>query len=91
MATINISWRAPAAPGANTAAPFAIDKFLLTAVVQVNANDTYNDGVYEYDEIGFPFLSEIGRLIYEFELERPRVFNPDLSRFSFDYDEAVKD
>jgi hypothetical protein len=54
-------------------------EFLLTAVIHVNANETYNDGVYEYEEIGLPFFGRLGRLIYAHERERKRRHQPDLS------------
>lgn len=44
-------------------------EFFLAATIHVNANKTYNDGVYEYEEIGLPFLGELGRLIYNHELQ----------------------
>ena len=56
-------------------------EFLLTAVLQVNENQIYNDDVYEYDEIGIPFLAELGRAIYKYETHRKRVYPPDLSKF----------
>ena len=56
-------------------------EFLLTAVLQVNENEIYNDDTYEYDEVGFPFLAELGRAIYEVERKRKRPRLPDLSRF----------
>ncbi len=45
-------------------------EFLLTATILVNENGIFNDNVYEYDEIGFPFLAELGRQFYQFELNR---------------------
>lgn len=45
-------------------------EFFLAATVHVNENEIYNDGVYEYEEIGLPFLGELGRLIYDYELSR---------------------
>ena len=39
-------------------------RFLLAATVHVNANRVYNDGVYEYDEIGLPLLRELGRAVW---------------------------
>ena len=36
-------------------------EFLISATVHVNANGVFNDNVYEYDEIGKPFLAELGR------------------------------
>ncbi|WP_247656716.1 serine hydrolase [Maribacter sp. MMG018] len=44
--------------------------FLLTATILVNKNGIFNDDVYEYEEIGLPFLAELGREIYRLELER---------------------
>jgi hypothetical protein len=56
-------------------------EFLLTAVIQVNANQIYNDDTYEYDTVGLPFLANLGRAVYAHELVRPRPRRPDLSRF----------
>ena len=38
----------------------------------------FNDGNYEYNEVGLPFLAELGRALYDFELARNRMFTPDL-------------
>ncbi len=54
-------------------------EFLLTAVLQVNDDGVYNDDKYEYDTVGFPFLRDLGRAVYEHELKRPRSRRPDLS------------
>ena len=56
-------------------------EFLLTAVVYVNANGIFNDDLYEYDEVGFPFLAALGKAVYHYELQRNRQVRPDLSRF----------
>jgi len=61
-------------------------EFLLTAVIHVNENQIYNDGEYEYNEIGLPFLAQLGRKIYEYERQRERSHTPDLSRFKVTYD-----
>jgi len=45
-------------------------EFFLTATIHVNHNQIYNDGVYEYDSIGIPFLAELGRQVYNYELMR---------------------
>lgn len=42
-------------------------EFLLTATIFVNDNQVFNDDNYEYDEIGFPFLAKLGRLVYGWE------------------------
>ncbi|UGU16775.1 class A beta-lactamase-related serine hydrolase [Sinomicrobium kalidii] len=43
-------------------------EFILTATVLVNENGIFNDGVYDYEETGLPFLAELGRQIYQNEL-----------------------
>ena len=43
-------------------------EFFISATVHVNENQIYNDDNYEYDEIGLPFLAQLGRIIYDFEL-----------------------
>jgi len=40
--------------------------FFLTATIHVNENQIYNDGVYEYEEIGIPWLAELGRLTHNY-------------------------
>ena len=56
-------------------------EFLLSASIYTNANETFNDDNYEYDEIALPFLRDLGTAIYEVELARKREHVPDLSRF----------
>jgi hypothetical protein len=56
-------------------------EFLLAATIYTNANGTFNDDNYEYKEIGFPFLRDLGLAIYEVELARERKVAPDLGRF----------
>lgn len=36
-------------------------KYIITATIHVNKNQIYNDGVYEYETIGIPFLAQLGR------------------------------
>lgn len=60
-------------------------EFFLSAVIHVNKNKIYNDGIYEYDQIGLPFLSNLGKVFYQFELSRPKKHLPDLSKFIIDY------
>ncbi len=54
-------------------------EFFLAATIHVNENETYNDGNYQYEEIGLPFFGNLGRVIYEMEKERGRTHEPDLS------------
>jgi Beta-lactamase enzyme family len=58
-------------------------EFVLSATIYTNDNQTFNDGEYEYDEIGLPFLRDLGQAIYEVELARSRTHAPDLAQFSF--------
>jgi len=44
--------------------------FLLSATLLVNNNGIFNDDTYEYDEIGIPFLAQLGRELYLLELEK---------------------
>lgn len=41
--------------------------FFLSAVVQSNEDGIYNDGKYEYDTVCFPFMKNLGRMIYAYE------------------------
>ena len=59
-------------------------EFMLSAVVYVNKNGILNDGTYEYQSVGLPFLAEIGQLIYRYETTRTHQFSPDLSEFFAD-------
>jgi hypothetical protein len=43
-------------------------EFLLTATILVNKNGIFNDGVYEFENVGIPFLAELGRQVYKYEL-----------------------
>ena len=46
--------------------------FMLTATILVNSDGVFNDNAYEYDDVGIPFLAQLGREIYELELIRKR-------------------
>lgn len=45
-------------------------EFLVTATILVNRNTIFNDDIYEYEDIGIPFLAQLGREIYALELDR---------------------
>ncbi len=40
-------------------------EFLISATLHVNRNGIFNDDQYEYEEIGIPFLAQLGREIYQ--------------------------
>lgn len=46
--------------------------FIINATILVNSNGIFNDDDYDYDEVGIPFLAQLGRELYEHELKRKR-------------------
>lgn len=42
--------------------------FFLSVVIYVNKDEVVNDGKYDYKSIGFPFLQQLGRAFYRYEL-----------------------
>ncbi|MHC2993418.1 hypothetical protein OB13_18250 [Pontibacter sp. HJ8] len=61
-------------------------EYMLTATVYVNSDGVLNDGKYEYDTVGYPFLYNVGQIIYKHELGRERKHKPDLSAFKIKYE-----
>ena len=61
-------------------------EFMLSAVINTNRDGIYNDGKYEYEKLGFPFMRNLGRAIYRYEKKRKRRHLPDLSDFNLSYD-----
>jgi hypothetical protein len=57
-------------------------EFMLSGVIYVNSDGVLNDDKYEYEQKGYPFFKEVGEIIYNYELNRIRKYQPDLSRFS---------
>lgn len=60
-------------------------EFMLSAVVHSNEDGIYNDDRYEYKEVCYPFMKNLGRLVYEYELARTKKYKPDLSKFRLKY------
>ncbi len=60
-------------------------EFFLTAVVQSNEDGIYNDNKYEYETLCYPFMKNLGRTIYEYELNRNKKHLPDLDQYKMDY------
>lgn len=44
--------------------------FLITATIHVNDNQIFNDDTYEYEDIGIPFLAELGRQLHAYFIEK---------------------
>lgn len=60
-------------------------EFMLSGVIYVNRDGVLNDDKYEYEETGYPFFREVGNIIYQYELSRPRKFLPNLDKFRISY------
>ena len=52
--------------------------YMLSATIYVNSDGVVNDSKYDEATVGFPFLNQIGKAFYQYELERPRKFKPIL-------------
>lgn len=59
-------------------------EFMVAATIRVNNDEIFNDGKYEYDEIGLPFLGKLGQAIYVHELQRPKLVRPVLAKFKME-------
>jgi hypothetical protein len=60
-------------------------EFMLSAVVQSNDDDIYNDNKYEYKTVCLPFMKNLGQVIYQYELKRGKKHLPNLKKFKFRY------
>lgn len=47
-------------------------EFMLSAVIYANEDEVINDGKYEYNSLALPFLAELGRQVYQYELKRKK-------------------
>lgn len=56
-------------------------EFILSAVIQSNDNEIYNDNKYEYQTVCFPFMKNLGEKIYELELDRIKKNEPNFKSF----------
>ena len=60
-------------------------EFMVSAVIYCNSDGILNDNKYDYTTIGYPFLRDLGRVIYEHELNQHRKSIPDLTSLRFVY------
>lgn len=54
-------------------------EFILAATILCNRDGIFNDERYDYDKMGFPFLSKLGQAVYQYECKRKRAVLPDLA------------
>ena len=55
---------------------------MLSAVMYVNRDGILNDARYEYTSTAWPFLANLGHLLFEYEKKRSRPNRPDLNEFA---------
>ena len=60
-------------------------EFIVTAVLLCNEDEIFNDEKYDYDTIGFPFFKDLGQVIYDYEVKRPKKHLPNLDQLRFNY------
>ena len=60
-------------------------EFMISAVIHCNSDGIFNDDKYDYDSVGYPFMKNLGQVIYNYELSRKKQNMPDLSKFKFNY------
>lgn len=60
-------------------------EFFLSANIYCNRDGIFNDDRYDYDSVGYPFLKNLGQVIYQYESQRKRKRAPHLSTFQFQY------
>ncbi len=64
-------------------------EFLVSVVILCNDDQIFNDDKYDYDTIGFPFMKNLGKLLYDYEVKRVKKYKPNLSSMVFDYDKKL--
>ncbi len=62
-------------------------EFMLSSTLYVNSDGILNDDKYDYETIGWPFLYQLGQTVYQYELQRPRQYKPDLQKFKLQYEQ----
>ena len=50
--------------------------FFLSATISCNSDGIYNDDRYDYETVGYPFLKNLGQVIYQYELQRKKSMHP---------------
>jgi hypothetical protein len=60
-------------------------EFMLSASIYCNSDGIFNDDHYDYENVGLPFMKNLGQVIYRYERQRKRAQAPDLSKFKINY------
>lgn len=56
-------------------------EYCLSVLIYVNEKDILNTGKYEYDTIGLPFMSDLGKAILDYENKRKKKHRANLDEF----------
>ncbi|WP_225974039.1 hypothetical protein [Arachidicoccus ginsenosidivorans] len=59
---------------------------MLSCTLYVNEDGVINDNKYDYETVGFPFMTTLGQAVYQYELKRKRTYKPDLLAFKLTYE-----
>lgn len=65
-------------------------EYMLSATIYVNSDEVLNDSKYDYEEIGQPFMKQLGESIYQYEKNRTRKYVPNLANFKINHDQRNK-
>jgi hypothetical protein len=57
-------------------------EFFVSAVLLANEDGVFNDEKYDYETVSFPFLGNLGQLLYNYESTRKRANKPNLAKFA---------
>lgn len=60
-------------------------EFMLSATIYCNNDGIFNDDIYDYETTGYPFMKNLGQVIYNYELHRVKKHVPNLDNFKIDY------
>ncbi len=66
-------------------------EYMLTATLYVNSDGILNDDKYEYENIGTPFLYQLGKTIHQYDVARKRPYVPNLNQFKLTYEKRLND
>jgi hypothetical protein len=66
-------------------------EYMLAATVYANSDGILNDDKYDFETVAHPFMYAVGQAVYQYELQRPRKYTPDLSAFHIDYERRADD
>ena len=61
-------------------------EYMLSCTIYCNSKEVLNDDDYDYQTVGLPFMKQLGRLIYDFELHRHREYQPNLVPMRIKYE-----